>query len=89
MLPAKTLSWSPDAKVLADVIFAKDGDATLLRTFDLSAKNWRTLAEFKDRDIPAVNWAPDGRGIYVCYRLRTAPPMWRKSASIISERRIS
>ena len=72
--PAKTLSWSPDAKLLADVIYAKDGGSTLLRTFDLAAKKWRTLAEFKDRDIPQVNWAPDGRGVYVCYRLRTAPP---------------
>ena len=73
VLPAKTLSWSPDAKFLADVIYTKDG-STLLRTFDLAVKKWRALAEFKDRDIPAVNWAPDGRGVYVCYRLRTAPP---------------
>jgi DNA-binding winged helix-turn-helix (wHTH) protein/Tol biopolymer transport system component len=74
VLPAKTLSWSPDAKFLADVIYAKDGGSTMLRTFDLAAKKWRTLAEFKDRDIPAVDWAPDGRGVYVCYKLRTAPP---------------
>jgi DNA-binding winged helix-turn-helix (wHTH) protein/Tol biopolymer transport system component len=73
-LPAKTLSWSPDAKLLADVIFAKDGGSMMLRTFDLAAKKWRTLAEFKDRDIRAVDWAPDGRGVYVCFRLHTAPP---------------
>jgi DNA-binding winged helix-turn-helix (wHTH) protein/Tol biopolymer transport system component len=73
VVPAKTLSWSPDAKYLADVIYTKDGGSTTLRTFDLTAKKWRTLAEFKDRDIPAVNWAPDGRGLYVCFRLRTAP----------------
>ena len=72
-LAANTLSWSPDAKFLADVIYAKNG-STVLRTFDLAAKKWRTLAEFKDRDIPQVAWAPDGRGIYVCYRLSIAPP---------------
>ena len=74
VLPAKTLSWSPDAKLLADVIYAKDGGSSVLRIFDLAAKKWRTLAEFKDREVPAVNWAPDGRGVYICYKLRTAPP---------------
>jgi DNA-binding winged helix-turn-helix (wHTH) protein/Tol biopolymer transport system component len=73
-LPAKTLSWSPDAKVLADVIYAKDNGSTMLRAFDLAAQKWRSLAEFKDRDISEVSWAPDGRGVYLCFRLHTAPP---------------
>jgi eukaryotic-like serine/threonine-protein kinase len=71
--PAKILSWSPDAKFLADVIYSKDGGSPMLRTFDLAAKKWRILAEFQDRYILAVNWAPDGRGVYVCYQLRSAP----------------
>jgi eukaryotic-like serine/threonine-protein kinase len=74
VVPAKTLSWSPDAKLLADVIYAKDNGSTMLRAFDLAAKKWRSLVEFKDRDISAVNWSPDGHGVYVCFRLHTAPP---------------
>ena len=74
-LSANTISWSPDGKRIADVIYSKAGGATVLRTFDLAAKKISVLAKFGDRDIGALSWAPDGRGIFINYGLRTAPPI--------------
>jgi len=74
-LSANTISWSPDGKRIADVIYSKDGGATVVRTFDLAAKKTSVLAKFGDRDIGALSWAPDGRGIFINYGLRTAPPI--------------
>ena len=74
-LSANTISWSPDGKLLADAIYSKDGGTTVLRTFDLATKTSSELAKFGDRDIQALSWAPDGRGIFINYRLRTASPI--------------
>ena len=74
-LSANAISWSPDGKRIADVIYFKDGGATVLRTFDLAAKKSSEVAKFSDRDIQALSWTPDGRGIFINYRLRTASPI--------------
>ncbi|MGA8072466.1 MAG: protein kinase [Candidatus Acidiferrales bacterium] len=73
-LSANTISWSPDGKRIADAVYSKGG-ATVLRTFDLATKKSSELAKFGDRDIQALSWAPNGRGIFINYRLRTASPI--------------
>jgi len=74
-LSANTISWSPDGKRIADAVYSKGGGATVLRTFDLATKKSSELAKFGDRDIQALSWAPDGRGIFINYLLRTASPI--------------
>jgi dipeptidyl aminopeptidase/acylaminoacyl peptidase len=71
---------SPDGKTLAYVAMARPGyesDRTVLQLRDIATGATRPLTQNWDRSVGSIEWAPDGKGLFVTAEDTLETPVWR------------
>jgi len=61
------LTWSPDGKRIAAIVYQPGGAVTTIEMLDASSGKVQHFADFKDKEFLALRWMPDGRGFLVAY----------------------
>jgi serine/threonine protein kinase len=71
------LAWSPDGKQIAMTSNPIRNPLPRVLLIDVESGNSKPFAMSQDRLYLAVNWAPDGRGLYVLYGNRNTGYRWQ------------
>jgi eukaryotic-like serine/threonine-protein kinase len=68
--PPRSVSWSPDGKVIAYSLWVSSKSFSGVGLFDVVSAKTFTLAAFKDKFIIEIRWSLDGHGLVVGYHAR-------------------
>jgi serine/threonine protein kinase/Tol biopolymer transport system component len=62
------VSWAPDGKSLAYSVYSGSGTLGTLSSFDLAAKQAKTLVRYSEDLVHEVVWLPNGRALLADYQ---------------------
>jgi serine/threonine protein kinase len=64
------LAWSPDGRHIARALFQPGNALGGIELFDVDNAKTEPLAIFDDKIVFGLSWSPDGRQIFINYRVR-------------------